>query len=244
MKISNYLFIAFFVAMTTPSVILAQTTQKGVDTPAAVAAPAAVSLVREGERTMSQGSKNALTIDLPKTTAKFAEKLWKDYAKQFKGDTKKEKKTEEWITDNAMIAGIGGANTVDMYAKFTESNDVTTLGLWIDLGGAYVGSKEFKEKYAEAEKILAEFAALVQKEQTKVQLEDQTDALKKIEKQLTKLEKDNQGLHEDIENWKKKILKAEDDIKTNLKNQEDTKQKIENQKKLVEEIQKKLNTMK
>ncbi len=243
MKIVNVLFVAF-VAISAPSVFFAQTTQKGTDTKAVVVAPVAVSLVREGERSMSQGSKNSLTLDLPKTTAKFAEKLWKDYAKQFKGDTKKDKKSEEWFTDNAMIAGIGGANTVDMYAKFTESGDVTTLGLWIDLGGAYVGSKDFKDKYGEAEKILADFSQIVQREQTKIQLEEQTDGLKKLEKQQRGLEKDKQGLLDDIENWKKKIAKAESDIVTNGKNQEDTKQKIENQKKLVEEIQKKLSTFK
>ena len=243
MKIKSFLFIASWVVAAAPSLISAQTTPKGTETTTSVAAPAAVSLVREGERAMSQGSKNALTIDLPKTSAKFAEKLWKDYVKQFKGDTKKEKKTDEWFTDNAMISGIGGANTVDMYAKFSESNDVTTLGLWIDLGGAYVGSKEFKDKYAETEKILTGFATIVQREQTKMQLDEQNDALKKLEKQQKNLEKDNSGLHTDIENWKKKILKAEDDIKVNEKTQVDTKQKIETQKKLVEEVQKKLNAM-
>lgn len=239
----NLLFVASLVGLMTPSVILSQTTPKGGETTATVAAPAAVSLVREGERTMSQGSKNALTIDLPKTSAKFAEKLWKDYAKQFKGDTKKDKKSEEWFTDNAMIADIGGTNTVDMYAKFSESGETTTLGLWIDLGGAYVASKDFTEKYAAAEKILSDFALHVEKEHTKIQLDEQNDALKKLEKQQRNLEKENTGLHDDIENWKKKIAKAEDDIKTNEKNQADTKEKIENQKKLVEEVQKKLNSM-
>ena len=93
------------------------------------------------------------------------------------------------------------------------------------------------------EKILADFALTVQREQTKIQLDDQNDALKKLEKQQRNLEKDNQGLHDDIENWKKRITKAEADIETNLKNQEDAKVKIEAQKKLVEEVQKKLNSM-
>jgi hypothetical protein len=244
MKIKNVLFIASLVVLVTPSVISAQTTQKGSETATTVVAPVAVALVKEGERSMSQGSKNGLTIELTKTTAKFAEKLWKDYVKQFKGDTKKDKKSDEWFTDNAMIAAIGGANTVDMYAKFSENGENTTLGLWVDMGGAYVGSKDFKDKYAETEKILTGFNALVQREQTKIQLDDQTDGLKKLEKQQKGLEKDNTGLHSDIENWKKKIAKAEDDIKLNLKTQEDTKVKIENQRKLVDEIQKKFSSMK
>ncbi len=243
MKIINILSVACFVALTAPSVSIAQITSKGVEGKTSVAAPATVSLVREGERSMSQGNKNALTVDLYKTSPKFVEKLWKDYVKQYKGETKKDRKTEEWFTDNATIGSIGGANTVDLYAKFTENNDATTLGMWIDLGGAYVGSKEYSDKYAAAEKILTDFALSVQREQTKEQLNEQSDLLKKLERQQRNLEKDNQNLHDDIENWKKKIAKAETDIETNIKSQIDSKAKIEVQTKLVEEVQKKLNSM-
>jgi hypothetical protein len=234
MNLKNLLVATAIALFSTPSVSHAQLTTKG---------GAAIASVREGERVMSQGSKNALTVDLPKTTLKEAEKLWKDYAKQFKGDTKKDKKTDEWFTDNALIAAIGGANTIDMYAKFSESGDITTLGLWIDLGGAYVDSKSFADKYAEGEKILQNFALSVAREQTKKQLGDQQDDLKKLEKQQKKLEDKNADLLKDIENWKKKIAQAEADIQTNLKQQEEQKAKVEAQKKLVEEIAKKLNTM-
>jgi DNA repair exonuclease SbcCD ATPase subunit len=233
MNLKNLLVAAAVVVFSTPSVSTAQMTAKG---------GAILASVREGERVMSQGSKNSLTVDLPKTSLKDAEKLWKDYAKQFKGETKKDKKTDEWLTDNAMIAAIGGANTIDMYTKFTESGETTTLGLWIDLGGAYVDSKGFADKYAEAEKILQNFALSVQREQTKKQLSDQQDDLKKMEKGQKKLEEKNADLVKDIENWKKKITQAEADIQTNLKQQEEQKAKVEAQKKLVEEINKKLAT--
>jgi hypothetical protein len=234
MNFKQLIIAAAIALFSTPSVSHAQLTTKG---------GMAFATVREGERVMSQGSKNALTIDLPKTTLKEAEKLWKDYAKQFKGDTKKDKKTDEWFTDNALIAAIGGANTIDMYAKFSESGDITTLGLWIDLGGAYVDSKGFADKYAEAEKILQNFSLTVQREQTKKQLSDQQDDLKKMDKAEKKLEDKNADLLKDIENWKKKIAQAETDIQTNLKQQEEQKAKIDAQKKLVDEIAKKLNTL-
>ncbi len=233
MNLKNLLIAAVVVVFSTPSVSNAQMTAKG---------GAILATVREGERVMTQGSKNSLTVDLPKTSLKDAEKLWKDYAKQFKGDTKKDKKTDEWLTDNAMIAAIGGANTIDMYAKFTESGETTTLGLWIDLGGAYVDSKAFADKYAEAEKILQNFALSIQREQTKKQLEAQQDDLKKMEKQEKKLVEKNADLVKDIEGWKKKITQAEADTQTNLKQQEEQKVKIEAQKKLVDEINKKLTT--
>ncbi len=234
MAFKNLLIATAIVIFSTPSVSNAQLTTKG---------GAAIASVREGERVMSQGSKNSLTVDLMKISAKDAEKLWKDYAKQFKGDAKKDKKTDEWFTDNALIAAIGGANTIDMYAKFSESGDITTLGLWIDLGGAYVDSKGFADKYAEAEKILQNFSLMVQREQTKKQLSDQQDDLKKMDKAEKKLEDKNADLLKDIENWKKKIAQAETDIQTNLKQQEEQKAKIDAQKKLVDEIAKKLNTL-
>jgi hypothetical protein len=233
MNFKNLLVATAIVVFSTPSVSHAQMTAKG---------GAALSAVREGERVMSQGSKNALTVDLPKTSLKEAEKLWKDYAKQFKGETKKDKKTDEWLTDNAMIGAIGGANTIDVYTKFSESGDMTTVGLWIDLGGAYVDSKGFADKYVEAEKILQNFALSVQREQTKKQLTDQQDDLKKMEKQEKKLVEKNADLVKDIDTWKKKIIQAEADIQTNIKQQEEQKLKIEAQKKLVDEIAKKLTT--
>jgi hypothetical protein len=242
MKFKNLLAAAATVAILTPSVITAQVTAKAAETTAAVAAPT-LSLVREGERAMSQGSKNALTIDIPKANLKLVEKLWKDYAKQFKGETKRDKKSGEWFTDNAMIGNIGGANTVDMYTSFSELSDMTSMALWIDLGGAYVGSKEFGDKYKAAEKIMTDFSLVVQREQTKQQLEEQQDEQKKMDKQQKKLEDKNLDLHKDIENYKKKIQQAEADIQTNLKQQEEQKVKIEAQKKLVEEIQKKLNSL-
>jgi hypothetical protein len=241
MKIKNLFHaFAFSALVATPSVIEAQVVAKSADASTTLAAPN-LSTVREGERAMSQGSKNALTIDIPKANLKLVEKLWKDYAKQFKGDTKRDKKTEEWFTDNAMISGIGGANTVDMFVKFSEASDLTNMALWIDLGGAYVGSKDFSDKYKAAEKILADFSLTVQREQTRQQLEEQQDEARKMEKQQKRLEDKNVDLHKDIENYKKKITQAEADIQTNLKQQEEQKLKIEQQKKLVEDIQKKLN---
>ncbi len=199
--------------------------------------------VSEGDKLMSQGNKNGLSLDLPRTTVKFAENLWEKYMKQFKGKTKKDKKAEEWFTDNALIAGLGGANTVDLYAKFVQTGDNVTLTLWTDLGGAYINSKDFPDKYAEAEKILLTYGISVARENTKELLETEQKNLKKLNNNLESLEKDNKGLHKDIDNWNAKIVKAKQEIETNLKNQEESKKKIEEQKRLLEEIQKKLDSL-
>ena len=233
MKITKSI-ILFTLLTIAPSVFYAQITAKGVES---------MSLISESERSMSQGTKSSLAVNLPKTSAKFAEKIWKDFIKQYKGDYKKDKKNDEYFLDNAMIAGIGGSNTVDMYMKFSESPDNTAATLWIDLGGAYVNSKDFKDKYEEAEKLMLNYALTVTREQTKEQLDEQQKSLKKLESEQKSLEKKNTGLHSDIDDYKKRIQKAENDIQTNLKQQEENKAKLEAQKKLVDEVQKKLSSL-
>ncbi len=205
---------------------------------------AVLAQVTESEKLMSQGNHNALTLDLPKVTVKYAEGIWKDFMKPNKGKLARDKKTDEWLADNATIVSIGGANTVDVYAKFTQVGENTQMTAWFDLGGGYVSSKDYREKYVEAEKLLLTYALQVAKNQTNDQLEAEQKNAKRMEKDLKGLEKDNEGLHKDIENWKAKIAKAEQDIQTNLKAQEVAKLKIAEQRKLIDEISKKLETLK
>jgi hypothetical protein len=211
----------------------AQLTMKGVES----------TMISESSRAMSKGSNNSLSVNLPKVNAKFAEEIWKDFVKQYKGAYKRDKKADEYFVDNAMVGGIGGGNTVDMYMKFAESSDNTAATLWIDLGGAYLNSKDFTDKYTEAEKMLMTYALTVSREQTKNLLKEQEKMQKNQEGDLQKLEKKNKNLVEDIETWKKKIAQAEAEIQNNLKQQEETKVKIEAQKKVVEEVKKKLETL-
>ena len=201
------------------------------------------SLVREADRSMSQGVKNSLTTDILNVPIKTVEKYWKEYSKQFKVDTKKDRKNDEWFTDNALIGSLGGANTVDIYTKFTDAGSNTNMAMWVDLGGAYINSKDFRDKYDAAQKLMLDFSLSVQREQTKMMLNDQQDEQKKLERDQRNLEKKNSNLHSDIDDWNKKIAKAQNDIQINLKAQEDQKAKILNQQKLVEDIQKKLANM-
>jgi hypothetical protein len=234
MKISKIFgLFALIFTTTTPSLLNAQLVAKGAD----------ASMVSEAERSMSLGSKSSLSVNLPKVKSDVAEKVWKDFVKQYKGSYKRNKKTDEYFLDNATVGSIGGASTVDMYMKFAESGDVTSATLWIDLGGTYVNSKDFKDKYDEAEKLMMTYALSVTREQTKETLKVQEKEQKNVESDLQKLERKNKSLHEDIETWKKKIAQAEEDIKTNIKQQEETKVKVDAQKKVVDEVRKKLETL-
>lgn len=200
--------------------------------------------VKEGASLMSLGNHNALSIELPQVKPEFAEKIWKNFVKEYKGKYSKIKKTQEYMLDNAMIPGLGAGNTVDVHSIFTPSGENTMVTVWFNLGGAFLSSAQYRDQYNEAEKLVLKYGIAVAAEQTKRQLEDQKDALEKMERDLKRLENKNADLHKDIDNWKNKIKQAEADIEANKKQQEEQKGKIGDQRRIVEDVQKKLEGLK
>lgn len=205
-------------------------------------------VVKEGNNSMSLGSYNALSVELPGTETKEVEKAWDKFIDEYKGKTKKDKKSGEIFTDNATIKSWGN-NTVDIYAKVTPSSAAkgalgNKLDVWFDLGGAYLSSSTHQDKYKYAEKMLQDFALSVSRTMIEEELKEQQKNLKKEEKTLTDLEKDKAGLEKDIESYKEKIKKAESDIEANIAKQKEQAAAIEKQKAVVSEVQKKLDSLK
>ncbi len=201
--------------------------------------------ITESEKSMSQGVKNALTLEIPDVSEKFVEKVWKKYIKDFEGKnkTKRDKKADEWMTDDAEIVSIGAANTVDVFARISENGNDVYLTMWTDLGGAFVSSTTHPAQYTEAEKFLMRFALLVAKESTELELEAEEKRMKKMEAELKKLERDNDRYHREIETAKERIAKAEANIEENVKAQEDSRTQIELQTEKIKEVQKRLSEL-
>jgi hypothetical protein len=198
--------------------------------------------VTEESRSMSLGVKNAMVLDLPNTQADFVDKLWKKYIKSYGGKTKR-LKGNEYFTDDAEIPEIGGANTVDVYARSEDQGDGSSLAVWVDLGGAFLSSDVDPDRYTEGEKLLMRFALFVAKENTSIELDAEDKALRKLEDLQKKLERDNDRYHREIEQAKEAILQAEANIETNLKEQEETQKQIEIQRSVVEEVKKRLGNL-
>jgi myosin heavy subunit len=210
--------------------IQAQTTRKSVN----------ISLAKEEEKLMSQGVKNALTMEIA-AKPDFVEDKWKDFLEKYKAKPKWMKKEKEWFSDNAVISELAGNNPVDVYAKIDPSgSEATLMTVWIDLGGAYLSSYQHSEKYAFAQKMLREFNLKVLKDATQKELEKEEKKLKKADGNFKDLVKDKENLLKDIENYKAKIKKAEDDIIKNDKDQKEAQQAIEEQKGVLKKVQERL----
>lgn len=199
--------------------------------------------VEEAEKPMSTGVENSLNIRLLDASEKDVERLWKAHIKEYKGKTKKDRRSGEIFTDDATVPSLS-ANTIDMYAKMNKVGNEVLFSVWYDLGGQFLSSSTHPDKYGQAEKMLLLFALEVSKKVISDELASEEGTLKKQEKDLEKLEKENAKLHSDIEMYKQKIAEAELAIEQNVVNQDNKKVEIENQKGKVQQVKTKLEAVK
>ncbi|MBK8501723.1 MAG: hypothetical protein IPL46_05665 [Saprospiraceae bacterium] len=82
--------------------------------------------IKEDTLSMSRGEKNSFTLVIPNATAGLAEDTWKKYMRDFKGRPKLNKKSNEWMTDNAELKVVSD-NTIDIYTKFHENPELIRL---------------------------------------------------------------------------------------------------------------------
>lgn len=201
--------------------------------------------IEEGVRSMSKGSNNSLSLDIPEANAKLAKKVWTKFLKSNskKGKTKSDKKTGMIFTDDAEVMSVGGANTIDLYMRFTDVGENVNATLWFDLGGAYLSSEMHGDKYNEGEKFLMRFAIAVAVESTKLELKEEEKKAKELAKQLASLKKKKDGYHRDIEIAENKIKEAEANIEQNIQEQAATDAAITDQDAVVDAVKKRLEEL-
>ena len=193
--------------------------------------------VKEMKRSMSDGNKNAFSLDIANADAKLIGDVWKQFVKDnYKGKTKYDRRAKEYKTDDIRMPSIGKGNTVDLHTTIEEKGTDATIYVWYNLGGAYLDSGDHPDRYEAAEKMLLRFGLEVEKEKVRIKITEEEKLLKTIEKDLKKLESDNDRYHKTIEKAKKEIQEAEDNIIKNLQEQELTKEKIQEQMEVVEKI--------
>lgn len=200
--------------------------------------------VVERSAEMSKGVRNALVLEIPGVNEDLVSDLWKDYMKDFYREKPKwQRRDKEWLSDDADIAGIGRGNTVDVYAKTEQKDDNAFIYLWIDMGGAFLSAREHGEQYTEAEKLLTRFGLEVARAKVKMELEEQEDRLKDLNRDLERLASDKERYEREIQRAKETIAKAEKDIEDNLKAQEEMAARIKAQEGVIESVQKRLNDL-
>lgn len=186
--------------------------------------------VIEEEMSMSQGLKNGFYVDLEGFKADDLADSWKEYLKDMKiKKTKYNRKKKEYFSDNATIEAMSN-NTVDIYATFTEMKTGVRLAVWFDLGGAYLNTDQHADASVIGRQIVYEFAIKVQKERAQKAIDVEVAAMKKLEKTLDGVTKDQATYNKEIEKLRKQIAKLEEKIEQAKTKQSETQQAIGTQK--------------
>ena len=188
---------------------------------------------------MSAGQQSALVLEIPSVSQELVSDHWKQYMKDFYREKPKwQRRDDEWLSDDADVSVLGAGNTVDIYAKTREREDNVEIQMWVDLGGAFLNSREHPDRYTEAEKLLLRFALEVAKEKMRLDIEEQEDLLKDMNQDLSRLSSQKKRSEREIKRAKETIQKAEADIEQNLQEQEEMQAKITQQEELIKKLQK------
>ena len=216
---------------------------------AAMGATAQISIkVSETNESYNNGSHNSLVVTVYEQEAKEVEKLFKSELKKMKGKVSSKK---ELFADDCELKDMG-ENTFDVYAKVTPRKDgEVEVAMAVDLGGAYLNSRDHSDKYKVMEGVMHEFGVSATKAAIGNEMKDQEKVLAGYEKEQKDLEKDKERLEKSIEDnekrieqAKKDIEQAKKDIEQNKSEQEMKKASIKEQTARVADVKKKMDAVK
>ena len=191
----------------------------------------------------SRGNNDALILELPSAEEKMVSKLWTEWTRdEYDVKTKNVKRGKgEMQTLNFSMPGVSPGGKVDMYSLVNKTGkEGSELIVWIATPDGYVSPAVDRGEYIEAEKTLMRFALAVSRAQINLEVDDEEDTLKDLEKELERLRKDKDDYERDIQNAEKAIEEARAKIERNLIDQENKALEIERQIEQVEATKRRL----
>lgn len=187
--------------------------------------------ISEAARAKDNGTFNSYLFELPDVSKKEAESDWKDFIKAFKSKAKYNRKSNIWTAENAKMPRLS-ETTLNVYTKIIEDsnpNKKTSVIVWFNVGDGYINAKADNVKSAYAHEILTEYALTTSKHHAQEIVKDEENQLKKMEKDLEKLKKDNTNYYKNIDKAKEDISKNEKNIEVNELDQRNKEKEIEAQ---------------
>ena len=202
--------------------------------------PSSFGQVMEAKKPMSKGEQNALVITLPKADTKVACKQFEKFMKNYKAKVRSIKKSDEMFADDAELPTLS-SNTVDVYFVATAQGEDTQLSAWFDLGGAYLNSADYPDKYNSAKVLMNEYSEQVYQIYIAEMLDMEEDTLKDMEGDLKDVNKDQKNSEENIEKYLEKIEEEKKAIEEAKNKRVQIQSDIEAQKKKVGKVKSKMN---
>jgi hypothetical protein len=191
-------------------------------------------MVTEVDKPMSFGTRPGFSISFPNTDKRLVENEWSDFVKNnFASKLKRGKKGEKTAA-NCRSANVS-AGDFTLYSDVETIGDGTQLNVWFDVGPNFLNRNDDASRTADTKELLTNFYFDVRRAVVGQEVKAEEGQLQDLDKKLSRLQRDNNNLLRDIENYKERLKKAEEDLVQNQKDQEATLKDIEKQRSAVEE---------
>ena len=198
-----------------------------------------VSLTQENQ-TFTIGNKNAYVLSIPYASKIQIEEEVKSYLKEF-GKVKSSK------GENVVLLGKNESisdKPIDIYARVMTAKDGSPIAVFaIDLGGAFMNSREHPNQSQVFEKSLLKFGNLCVNTAIDEEIKAEQKILKSLENDQKSLEEKLSDYEKDIINYTNQIKETEKKISDVKSNQEKKKDDLKTQKSKIESIEKKRKTL-
>lgn len=200
--------------------------------------------VMESTEFMSQGTNNALVVEIEGADAKTAKKVWATFMKEnYSTRVTKVKKEDDYIAEGVNIGIVGSGGGVNLYSRAEDRGRSAKFMVWMDVGNDFLSSASYPSWYGTAENMMYEYKLEVKRELVREELKDEEKNLQKLQANLKKLKRDQDRYHKAIEEAYKRIQRAEADIAKNDADQQGSVQEIEQQMIVIQQIMNKLNSI-
>lgn len=168
--------------------------------------------VKDIKTQMTMGTQPGVEVFIPGADEDQVRDAIKDNTRKFRGDDERIRKSKERFIDDAKIEQLS-ENTVDIHYLIKKEGKGSTLQMFVNLGGVFLGRDLDVNKYNFLVNLAGQIASdatrlnydeLIKAEEKVLEdfMDDKKDALKDISK-----------AQEDIEDAKKEIAEKENEIK-------------------------------
>ncbi len=195
-------------------------------------------MVKESEEKIGDKKNPCLVVTIYENLKEDIEKAWEKKMKAFGAKVSSKK---EIVASMVTIKELG-EKPMDIYAQINEkNNNEIELIVAVDLGGAFMNSRNHEQQFRYFEKLLKEFARQLTIEGIENKIKAQEKVVEKNKSELEKLQKAKEKLENDIKSYQQKIAEAENDISKNINEQAEQQQKIKMESNILEELKSKLS---
>jgi hypothetical protein len=191
---------------------------------------------------MSEGVKSGIGVTLPGVDTKFVDNQWKSYIRKYGGKYKWNRKGSEHLNEGSTLPGVSD-KPINIYARSQPSGNDVQFFVWIKEGDKFISSVQDTAMMQGAMQVLNHFTLEVAREKLKEDIKEEEKQLSRMESEQKKMERAKEKLEKDIEDYKNKIAKAEQDIIQSIQDQANNRASMERQQEKIDALKSKLKEL-